>query len=107
MPTSTHDSGFTLIEILVVLMILGLSANLIMTRFNPGQTETGLSDGAARMILARVAAQSGYAEVSVPAAPWGTGEVRFLPEGFSDARSFAFREKRMDVLPWGGLRLVP
>ena len=106
MPISHSEEGFTLIEILVILVILGLSANIILTRFHPTPTSTTFPDEVSRMMLARAHAQSQLSTNSF-AAPWIDGDVAFSPDGFIAARSFVAHDQKLELLPWGGFRLVP
>lgn len=106
MQISHPDGGFTLIEMLLSLMILGLSANLILTRFHPQPTATAFSDEVSRMMLARTLAQSQLSYNSL-AAPWADGNVTFSPEGFVAAREFVAHDQKLELLPWGGFRFAP
>lgn len=106
MQTSHPEDGFTMIEMLVVLVILGLSANLILTRFHPQVTSTSFSDEVSRMITARALAQSQLSSNSF-AAPWADGGVTFSPDGFVATSSFVAYDQNLELLPWGGLRFAP
>jgi general secretion pathway protein H len=104
--TRRHDHGFTLLEMIVVLVILGLAAGLIMMR-GPMHSSRLDADAASRELAAslrlarsRAIAQSrdvalvlganGYVVDGLPArripsdvALSGTAQIRFSPDGSS------------------------
>lgn len=106
MQTSAHEAGFTLMEMLLVLVILGLAANLILTRFHPAPPATILSDAAARVIVARASATIAVTGVRVDAQPWQGGPVEFNADGQARMTSLQSSGRGLWVLPTGGLRLA-
>ena len=107
MRTSAPDAGFTLMEMLLVLVILAMAADLILTRFHPAPPATALSDAAVRMLLARVSAERTITSTSVDATPWSGGPVRFSADGTAQTTDLASPGRSLRLLPTGGFRLAP
>ena len=107
MRTSAPEAGFTLIEMLLVLVILAMAANLILTRFHPAPPATALSDAAARLITARAGAVVGIIPASADVQPWRGGPVTFSADGTADPVVMEAGGRKLAVLATGGLRLAP